>query len=198
MDNVDRLENIEIYKRAIQALEQETCKTLSRIEYGTDGNLYELSISGGTNKVVEQEPCEDEYIKVPKKALKYRTAGMVAYNAEWLKNHFDIERAIICGAQEPCEDAISRQSAIDVIESWLKCSDYNEAERHIMRAMQSVLYDLPPVTPAEKVGHWKPYDGSWYECSECGAIREAVGFFENYCPNCGAKMEVEDENTSTT
>ena len=48
-----------------------------------------------------QEPCDDEYIKVPKKALKYRTAGMVAYNVEWLKNHFDIERDVICGAQEP-------------------------------------------------------------------------------------------------
>ena len=52
-----------------------------------------------------QEPSEDKYIKVPKKALKYRTAGMVAYNVEWLKNHFDIERAVICGVQEPCNDA---------------------------------------------------------------------------------------------
>ena len=51
--------------------------------------------------LAEQEPCDDEYIKVPKKALKYRTAGMVAYNVEWLKNHFDIERDVICGAQEP-------------------------------------------------------------------------------------------------
>ena len=50
-------------------------------------------------KALEQEPCEDEYIKVPKKALKYRTAGMVAYNAEWLKNHFDIERAVILGCE---------------------------------------------------------------------------------------------------
>lgn len=49
--------------------------------------------------------------------------------------------------QEPCNDAISRQAAIDTIESWLSCDDYNKAERHIMRAMQSVLYDLPPVTP---------------------------------------------------
>lgn len=82
---------------------------------------------------LEQEPCEDEYIKVPKKALKYRTAGMVAYNAEWLKNHFDIERAVICGAQEPCDDAnaiqhnsnalnalegdvISRQAVLDIVE----------------------------------------------------------------------------------
>ena len=48
---------------------------------------------------------------------------------------------------ELCEDAISRQAAIDTIESWLSCDDYNEAERHIMGAMQSVLYDLPPVTP---------------------------------------------------
>lgn len=59
-------------------------------------------------KALEQEPCEDEYIKVPKKALKYRTAGMVAYNVEWLKNHFDIERTVICGVQEPktghCKD----------------------------------------------------------------------------------------------
>lgn len=29
------------------------------------------------DKYAEQEPCEDEYIKIPKKALKYRTAGMV-------------------------------------------------------------------------------------------------------------------------
>ena len=59
-------------------------------------------------KALEQEPCEDEYIKVPQKALKYRTAGMVAYNTEWLKKHFDIERAVICGVQEPktghCKD----------------------------------------------------------------------------------------------
>lgn len=48
---------------------------------------------------LEQEPCDDEYIKVPKKALKHRTAEMVAYNVEWLKNHFDMERAIICGAK---------------------------------------------------------------------------------------------------
>ena len=52
-------------------------------------------------RLKEQENCDDEYIRVPKKALKYRTAGMVAYNAEWLKNHFDIERIVICGVQEP-------------------------------------------------------------------------------------------------
>ena len=46
-------------------------------------------------KALEQESCEDEYIKVPKKALKYRAAEIVAYNVEWLKKHFDMERAVI-------------------------------------------------------------------------------------------------------
>lgn len=52
---------------------------------------------------------------------------------------------------KPCEDAISRQAVLDTIESWLLCDDYNRAERHIMRAMQSVLYDLPPVNPQKNI-----------------------------------------------
>lgn len=53
--------------------------------------------------------------------------------------------------QEPCEDVISRQAVIDVIERWLKCSDYNEAERHIMRAIRSILYDLPSINPVSNI-----------------------------------------------
>lgn len=49
----------------------------------------------------------------------------------------------------------------------------------------------------QRMGRWKPYDGSWYECSECGAIREAVGYFENFCPNCGAKMSEIPTSCST-
>lgn len=102
---------------------------------------------------------------------------------------------------DPNTDCISRQAAIDVIERWLKCSDYNEAERHIMRAMQSVLYDLPPVTPAENVGHWElvqydgnPNIGNWH-CSECRTIiphmpeeTDKTPIYK-WCPMCGAKMQ---------
>ena len=151
-------------------------------------------------KALEQEPCDDEYIKVPKKALKYRTKGMVAYNAEWLKNHFDIERAVICGAQQPCDNAVSRQAGIDIIDRWLSCDDYNEAERHIMRAMQSVLYDLPPVTPQPKTGHWiehpeietsTPEYLMFYECSECGdrqCFCKSDIHKKRFCSNCGCRM----------
>ena len=74
-------------------------------------------------KALEQDSCEDEYIRVPKKALKYRTAGMVAYNAEWLKNHFDIERAVICGVQEPILDKIRAE-----IEHEYKCLSNTRAD----------------------------------------------------------------------
>lgn len=94
-------------------------------------------------------PCEDEYIKVPKKALKYKTAGMVAYNAEWLKDHFDIERAVICGAQQPCGDCVSRSEALSVFrpsgiteDVWKECDAYKK------------LTALPPVTP-QKMEHCK-------------------------------------------
>lgn len=100
--------------------------------------------------------------------------------------------------QEPCDDAISRQVAIDTIESWLSCDDYNETERHIMRAMQSVLYDLPSVT--QKSGKWILLDecaNSGYYCSNCQKKLVKEGWSQTvkkikYCPNCGAKMESEE------
>lgn len=132
-------------------------------------------------RLLEKEPCEDEYIKVPKKALKYRTAGMVAYNAEWLKNHFDLERAVICGAQEPCEDATLK----DIF--CMGC-EYKEQE--------------------PKTGHWIQtneffinQDGQFiykFICSECKSLsyfrksnKKAIG--ANVCPNCGAKMQTESD-----
>ena len=54
------------------------------------------------------------------------------------------------------DDLISRQAAIDTIESWLSCDGYNEAERHIMRATESMIYDLPSVTSAQRMGRWIP------------------------------------------
>jgi hypothetical protein len=63
------------------------------------------------------------------------------------------------------DDAISRQAAIETIDGWLKCNDYNNAERHIMRAMQSVLYDLPSVTPKQRwipVSERLPEEREWY------------------------------------
>ena len=65
-------------------------------------------------------------------------------------------------------------------------------------AIHSVIEELEN----QKTGHWIEKDGydgdTYYDCSECG---ESFCLIEgtptdnlyNYCPNCGAKMEGENE-----
>lgn len=130
------------------------------------------------------------------------TRGEAIFVLEHIEAHGSLvikarEMAIEALKQEPCEDAISRQAAIETIDGWLKCNDYNNAERHIMRAVQSVLYDLPSVTPKQRTGHWEwrsypttdPKQGDFF-CTACGGLGKA---FYEYCPNCGAKMESEEQ-----
>jgi len=91
-------------------------------EYVTITSALDYDALRFARKLLEQEHCEDEYIKVPKKALKYRTAGMVAYNVKWLKNNFDIERAVICGAQEPFEDADVKLIHTQGLDEGIRCA----------------------------------------------------------------------------
>lgn len=44
------------------------------------------------------------------------------------------------------------------------------------------------VTPVVH-GRWEPYRKNLGKCSECG---EVVQIRSNYCPDCGAKMDLED------
>ena len=62
---------------------------------------------------------------------------------------------------------------------------------------------LAPTIDPVKHGHWIEQEHcDWvyskeYRCSECGKYRLMTNPFGrewNYCPNCGAKMEVEDGN----
>ena len=164
-------------------------------------DLIDIAVNG--IMTLKDEPCDDEYIKVPKKALKYRTAGMVAYNAEWLKNHFDIERVVICGEQEPCEtstdepmtmvyptifceDAISREAVKDLF--CRICMENNLCYRSKETCEDLRLFDeLPSVTPSRHKGHWIDI-GSGEECSVCHEIQYGYDNHRFYCGNCGAKM----------
>lgn len=56
---------------------------------------------------------------------------------------------------------------------------WNDAIYHIKTA---------PTIEERKKGKWIPFDIPWYQCSECGAVREHKSFMENFCPNCGADM----------
>ena len=55
---------------------------------------------------------------------------------------------------------------------------------------------LPSAQPERKTGKWEKYEGRFdfnYECSEC-----SCSSFDktDYCPQCGAKMEVEQDEKS--
>ena len=119
--------------------------------------------------------------------------------AEWLK---DYKRLL---EQEPCENAISRQSVLDATVK--KNSIWNSITNSKGENLEEIISQLPPVTPQQKTGHWISFgvqgevDGQIvqvFTCSECGAIsifRMASGNIVNgdICPNCGAKMKSETE-----
>lgn len=76
-------------------------------------------------------------------------------------------------------DLISRQSVIDTLIPL----------PGIGRRVIDKIEEIPAAQTQRMKGKWEPFDIPWYQCSECGAVRENKSFMEHYCPNCGAKME---------
>lgn len=83
-----------------------------------------------------------------------------------------------------CEDCISRQAVLDIIErEEFKGDAISEIEK------------LPSVTLQPKTGHWIADVDRWgdivttvngYRCDKCNTFNSDK---DNYCPNCGARME---------
>lgn len=109
--------------------------------------------------------------------------------------------------QEPCEDAVSRQAAIDAVafgityatginmETGEVSHPFAESNQELRKAIHRIC-ELPPVNPQTKTGHWiNVNEGKWntipaYKCSACGAnadLRDWSGE-SPFCPWCGAKM----------
>ena len=68
--------------------------------------------------------------------------------------------------------------------------DRKNGNKHFINGIESVLEyaeNLPAADVAPVMhGKWKRYGKNLGECSECGEI---VSVRNNYCPNCGAKMD---------
>lgn len=75
---------------------------------------------------------------------------------------------------------------IDAIDSLHYYTIDNEQTGILKERFEKELADARPV----KRGHWIETDyGRFYECSECGNIKE---FERNFCDNCGADMREAD------
>ena len=85
--------------------------------------------------------------------------------------------------QEPCDDCISRQAVLDV---WRTSYSDNREENEEIQ-YKKIAFELPPVTPQPKTGHWIHFASS-DDCSECGWSTGKYISPSKYCPNCGAIM----------
>ena len=102
---------------------------------------------------------------------------------------------------QPCEDAISRQAVIDMLDNAQILSV--ESGDYCGYCTEDIdIESIPSVNPQPKTGYWIGIDGKpshlqdgmttgsvW--CSECGKWLTASDEYScdgKYCPNCGAKM----------
>ena len=96
--------------------------------------------------------------------------------------------------QEPCEDAISRRAAIDAVEK-AKTAMSPDGEIYVAKINAEMNIQQLPSVSAKKTGRWIYICNSEVnglkivKCSECGKRTYGSG---KYCPNCGAKMGVEE------
>jgi hypothetical protein len=114
-----------------------------------------------------------------------------------------VETAIKIMEQEPCDDAISRKALFDmckkeidhISKNWQNYHSPSEAKSGFAYIATNI-YDLPPVTPQPKTGHWIDKFGGEYRCSCCREIISIDteiefpnGITYKYCPNCGCRMK---------
>lgn len=98
--------------------------------------------------------------------------------ADWIEA---ISMGIKALNQEPCADAISRQAVLEIAKS----SKSNWIDNSVLFKR---VNELPPVTPAEKVGRWisnaeDDLKISEYTCSNCKGLSDEDS---DFCPKCGS------------
>ena len=97
-------------------------------------------------------------------------------------------------------DLIDRQAVIDKIKEQQRkliyCFGFENDMVKIMDIAKSLVISIPSAQPERKNGKWleihtypDTLQGHTYgTCSSCLKVR----IVDNFCPNCGAEMEIED------
>ena len=96
---------------------------------------------------------------------------------------------------EPMNDLISRQAAIDAINSYF---GFNIEEEY-GSAVQEVINGLPSAQPQRMRGRWKrtyldhEAMGERPSIFYCSACNQCIAYPTNYCPSCGTDMRGEQD-----
>ena len=163
-------------------------------------------------KALSQEPCElliiksdillhqDDRKKWMESIKREKESGVIILPPyfEPLLVPNDIEISI---EQEPCDDAISRDAVIDMLDEMIKdrqvyFGHHGDIEWSCgFSTFKWYVEQLPSVT--QKSGKWRYVAEDKYSCSKCGTTTrvDEAGIDEKpmykFCPYCGAKMESE-------
>lgn len=110
-----------------------------------------------------------EFTVIDNKTGAYPDCEKIALTEEWAKH--------LCYCDIDCF-AITEDGALILIDDCGRMA-YCPAGRF-----------APTIDPEElrPKGRWIEFDGEVFDCSVCHEIHVAYPY--NYCPNCGAKMEV--------
>lgn len=86
------------------------------------------------------------------------------------------------------KDLISRQAAIDALNQ-KKIYRPLDSDRYVISDCLNTIVNLPSVQPQRMRGRWiptEPDEPCFYLCSICRRLNDEK---DNFCKNCGAKME---------
>lgn len=210
-----KYESLFRYGTELVVADAETLKT-----YGEDGKEYTLQIAPWEDGEEQESKLESDSSPTCSKTETVDTV-LISRQAVFciLENKMidrplasdrwvirDIGKAIESlhpvEPQPVCEDAISRQAAIEVIKQYdFNFPQYMERFATELRdAMKEDLLDdiqsLPPVEPERPRGEWikVPNRETVYACDQCGCEPYYFGDINTikFCPNCGSRMCRED------
>lgn len=91
--------------------------------------------------------------------------------------------------KKPCEDCISREQALKVIEK--EKQGWEGSERYAIDECHTRITELPSVTPTRPKGKWKRISPAGiYECTNCNQVimTSDIDCYK-FCHGCGVRME---------
>lgn len=86
---------------------------------------------------------------------------------------------------EPCEDAISREAVLELIDDHSGGYDYIEEGTEYLK---NSIRELPSVSPTRASDTTEWLDSSMPICAKCGYVLPMPSGTP-YCPNCGRKAK---------